>query len=85
MASVYAASGRISRSSRVGLWEMTSGLSPYSALSLVRQRRHVLCSSFSLGDDFKFVSVFSAQLGSTVDTCWLQSMRLLEEFHTFST
>ena len=27
--------GRISRSSRVGLWEMTSGLSPYSALSLV--------------------------------------------------
>ena len=28
--------GRISRSSRVGLWEMTSGLSPSSALCLVR-------------------------------------------------
>ena len=38
---------------------------------------------FSLGDDFRIVSVFSAELGSTVDTCWLQSMRLREEFHTF--
>ena len=37
LASVYEAFGRISRSC-VGLWEMTSGLSPYSALSLVRQR-----------------------------------------------
>ena len=44
-------------------------LSPYSALSLVRQRIHALCSSFPLGDDFKFVSVFSALLGSIVDTC----------------
>ena len=44
-------------------------LSPYSALSLVRQRIHVLCGSFSLGDDFKFVSVFGARLGSIVDTC----------------
>ena len=40
LASVYEAFGRISRSSRVFLWEMTSGLSPYSALSLVRQRIH---------------------------------------------
>ena len=30
------------------------------------------------------VSVFSTLLGSTVDTCRLQSTRLLEEFLTFS-
>ena len=70
-------------------WEMTSGLSPFSSLSLVRQRIHALRQStrlsFFLGDDFTIVSVFSAELVSTVDTCWLQSMRLLEEFHTFST
>ena len=66
-----------------GLWEMTSGLSPYSALSLVRQRIHALRHStelfeeahifstcrWTLGDDFRIVSVFSAELGSTADTC----------------
>ena len=63
--------GRISRSSRVGLWEMTSGLSPYSALSLVRQRIHAVRQSTGLsgiishyfswfpGDDF-MVSPYSA-------------------------
>ena len=65
-----------------GLWEMTAGLSPYSALSLVRQRIHAVRQSTRLsgrishvfhvkwfpGDDFMFVSVFSAELGSTVDT-----------------
>ena len=35
-----------------------------------------------MGDDFKIVSIFSAQLGSTVDTCRCQATRLLEEFHT---
>ena len=35
-----------------------------------------------MGDDFKIVSVFSAQLGSTVDTCRCQATRLLEELHT---
>ena len=53
-------------------------LSPYSALSLVRQRIHVLCSSFSLGDDFKMVSVFSAQLGLIVDTRSASAYRALE-------
>ena len=48
LASVYGAFGRISRSSRVGLWEMTSRLSPYSALSLVRQRIHVWRQSMRL-------------------------------------
>ena len=33
---------------RVGLWEMTSGLSPYSALSLVRQRIHAVRQSTRL-------------------------------------
>ena len=33
---------------RVGLWEMTSGLSPYSALSLVRQRIHAVRLSMEL-------------------------------------
>ena len=60
---------------------MTSRLSPYSALSLVRQRiqavrqstrlsgriSHVLHAKGFPGDDFMFVSVFSAELGSTVD------------------
>ena len=65
----------------VGFWEMTSCWSPYSALSLVRQRTHALRQStrlleefhtlswFTLGDDFMLVSVFSAELGSTADTC----------------
>ena len=71
LASVYEVFGRISRSSRVFLWEMTSGLSPYSALSLVRQRLRAVRQSTWLserishfswfpGDDFLFVSVFSA-------------------------
>ena len=78
-------------------WEMTSGLFPYSALSLVRQRIHAVRQStrlserishnFSwfLGDYFKIVSVFSASLGSTMDTCLRQSRRFLEDFHTFWT
>ena len=55
-----------------GLWKMTSRSSPYSALSLVRQRIHAVRQSTRLsgkmsyyfswfpGDDFMFVSVFSA-------------------------
>ena len=63
---------------RVFLWEMTSGLSPYSALSLVRQRIHAVRQSTSLygrishflvsGRRLHVVSVFSAELGSTADT-----------------
>ena len=64
-------------------WEMTSGIS-FSILyhCLVRQPiifasvygacgriSHVLHVKWTLGDDFKFVSVFSAELGSTADTC----------------
>ena len=74
MASVYEVMGRSSQFLRAGgLLEMTSGLSPYSALSLVRQRIHAVRQStslsgfltfsafwWSLGDDFKIVSVFSA-------------------------
>ena len=51
--------------------------------SLVRQRIHALRQStelceeahifstcrWTLGDDFMFVSVFSAELGSSADTC----------------
>ena len=56
---------------------MTSCWSPYSALSLVRQRIHALRQStellkkltYFLGDVFMLVSVFSAELGSTADTC----------------
>ena len=58
------------------LWEMTSRLSPYSALSLVRLWTvpHISLWSFVeahflLGDDFLFVSVFSAMFGSTANTC----------------
>ena len=70
----------------VFLWEMTSGLSPYSALSLVRQRIHALRQSTRLSGRFShyfswFLSVFSASLGSTMDTCLRQSMRFLEDFH----
>ena len=43
--------GRISRSSRGGLWEMTSRLSPYSALSLVRFWIHALRQSTELVKD----------------------------------
>ena len=58
-----------------------ASVSEASALSLVRQRIHALRSPWSfwknftifscwaLGDDFKIVSVFSAELGSTADTC----------------
>ena len=58
----------------VFLWEMTSGLSPYSALSLVRQRIHAVRQSTRLsgrishyfswfpGDDFMFVSVSALRL-----------------------
>ena len=61
--------------------QMTSRLSPYSALSLVRQRIHAVRQSTRLsgrishyfswfpGDDFMFVSVFSAEFGSSADTC----------------
>ena len=45
----------------------------------------MLGSTVALGDDFRIVSVFIAELGSTVDTCRHQSTRRLEEFHTFST
>ena len=45
MASVYEASGNFSHFLRSGgLWEMTSGLSPYSALCLVQQWIHVYVS-----------------------------------------
>ena len=56
-------------------------LSPYSALSLVRQRIHAVRQSTWLsgsvshyflwfpGDDFRVVSVFCAELGSTADAC----------------
>ena len=75
-ASVYEAS-EISHSF-VFWWSLVS---PYSALSLVRERIHavrqstrlsgislIFCVLWSLGDDFMFVSVFSAEFGSTVDT-----------------
>ena len=42
--------------SRGGLWEMTSGLSPYSVLSLVRQRTHALRQSPEL---FEEAHIFS--------------------------
>ena len=56
---------------------MTSRWMPYSALYLVRQwihvsvslRRRVSCAGGLFGDDFRIVSVFSAELGSTADTC----------------
>ena len=38
-----------------------------------------------LGDDFWYSFLTLRFFGSTVDTCRLQSTRLLEEFHTFST
>ena len=49
--------GRISRSSRGGLWEMTSRLSPYSALSLVRFWIHALRQSAELVKDCACLSV----------------------------
>ena len=59
-------------------WEMTSCLSPYSALSLVRWWIHALRQSMELlmkltyfprgGDS---LTVFSAMLGSTANTCAL--------------
>ena len=44
---------------------------PCTWQSLVRCWSCLRCSGFWYfpGDDFRFVSVFSAQLGSTVDTC----------------
>ena len=91
LASVYEAFGRISRSSRVFLWEMTSGLSPYSALSLVRQRIHAVRQSTWLserishllvsGRRLHVVSVFSAELGSTADTCTTSVYRAFECSH----
>ena len=59
-------------------------LSPYSALRLVRQRIHVLCSSFSLGDEFKIVSVFRAQLGLIVVTCSASAYRAFGMVAVFS-
>ena len=38
---------------------------------------------FSLGDDFRIVSVFSAQLGSLVDTCTASVYGAFGEAHTF--
>ena len=46
-ASVYGACCKLSYSPR-GFWEMTSCLSAYSALSLVRQRIHALRQSTEL-------------------------------------
>ena len=70
---------------------MTSCLTPYSALSLVRLRIHALRQSMellmkliSLGDDFMIVSVFSAVLGSLVDTCTASVYGAFEEAHIFS-
>ena len=68
----------------------------YSALSLGGQWIHVGFSLRVVWKNFTFslrpggllgetsgFSVFSAELGSTVDTCRLQSTRRLEECHTF--
>ena len=63
--------GRISRS-LVWFPGDDFGLSPYSELSLVRYWIHALRQSTELVKkltDFWFVSVFSAELGSTADTC----------------
>ena len=38
----------------------------------------------TLGDDFKIVSVFSAELGSTADTCTASVYGAFEEAHIFS-
>ena len=40
-------------------------------------------SQVSLGDDFKIVSVFNAQLGSIVDTCIASVYGACEEAHIF--
>ena len=75
-ASVYGAFDDFHSILVVVLWEMTSGLSPYSALSLVRHRIHALRQSMRLSGSVVFlwemteiVSVFSAELGSSADTC----------------
>ena len=41
---------------RVGLWEMTSGLSPYSALRLVQQRIHAVRQSTRLSGRISHIS-----------------------------
>ena len=61
----------------LALWEMTSGLSPYSALRFILQRIHAVRQSTRLSGRFSHyfslfphvVSVFSAEHGSTADTC----------------
>ena len=63
-------------------WEMTSGIihvfstlwfdSGYMLGVSLRgflEAFHTISRGFSVGDDFRFVSVFSAELGSTADTC----------------
>ena len=49
---------------------------------------HTISRGFSLGDDFRIVSVFSAELGSTADTCaasvyeafWTRGFSLGDDF-----
>ena len=65
-------------------------LSPYSALSWVRQRIHALRQSTEivvcshLGDDFMFISVFSVELASSADTCSASAYRAFGMVAVFS-
>ena len=54
---------------RVFLWEMTSGLSPYSALSLVRQRIHALRQSTRLSGFLVFLWEMTSGLSPCSALC----------------
>ena len=78
-------------------WEMTSGIihvfstlwfdsgymsmSGHEAFGIISYVLHV---KWTLGDDFKIVSVFSAELGSTADTCTASVYGAFEEAPFFS-
>ena len=65
------------------IW-VDSGYMSASVYAAFGRISHFSTFWWTLGDDFRIVSVFSAELGPTVDTCRLQSTRRLVEFHTFS-